>query len=169
MFTINLAEQRYVCEWGRDGVMFMCAHLHDVAFCVNTVRNLALGLWLAGHPPTPGLCRWVAIFSTQSWRYRTTVVIKRHQDTTSKKAIFRSVYWQLVYGLYACCVCRQTVTFTTFFSRLNPHLCGETRFDYKVVQSSNKTPISCIVVLYFQRSTLNFISLKFCSWIKSFV
>jgi len=27
----KLAEQRYVCEWDRDGVMFMCAHVYDVA------------------------------------------------------------------------------------------------------------------------------------------
>ena len=49
--TPDLAEQWYVCvEWGRDGVMFICAHAYDVAFCANTVRNVALGLWLVGHP-----------------------------------------------------------------------------------------------------------------------
>ena len=40
---------RYGFKWGRDGVMFMCAHLYDVALCVNTVRNVALGIWLVGH------------------------------------------------------------------------------------------------------------------------
>ena len=45
-FTINLAEQRSVCvcERGRDGVMFMCAHMYDVALCGNTVKNVALSL-----------------------------------------------------------------------------------------------------------------------------
>ena len=38
-----------VCEWGRDEVMFMCAHVHDVALCSNTVRNVALCLWLVSH------------------------------------------------------------------------------------------------------------------------
>jgi len=28
----------------------MCAHVCDVALCGNTVRNVALGLWLVGHP-----------------------------------------------------------------------------------------------------------------------
>ena len=31
-------------EWGRDGVMFMCARVYDVALCGNTIRNVALGL-----------------------------------------------------------------------------------------------------------------------------
>jgi len=26
----------------------MCAHVHDVALCDNTVRNVALGFWLVG-------------------------------------------------------------------------------------------------------------------------
>jgi len=30
--------------------MFMCAHVYDVALSCNTVRNVALGLWLVGHP-----------------------------------------------------------------------------------------------------------------------
>jgi len=30
--------------------MFMCVHVYDVALCGNTVRNVALGLWLVGHP-----------------------------------------------------------------------------------------------------------------------
>jgi len=30
--------------------MFMCAHVFDVAFCGNTVRNVALDLWLVDHP-----------------------------------------------------------------------------------------------------------------------
>jgi len=30
--------------------MFMCAHVCDVALCVSAVRNVALGLWLVGHP-----------------------------------------------------------------------------------------------------------------------
>jgi len=29
--------------------MFMCAHVYDVALYGNTVRNVALGLWLVGH------------------------------------------------------------------------------------------------------------------------
>jgi len=44
IFTRNLAEQRYACEWGRDGVLFVCTHVYDVALCCNTVRNVALGL-----------------------------------------------------------------------------------------------------------------------------
>jgi len=41
IFTINLAEQRYVCESGRDGVMFICVHhVYDVAICSNTVGNV---------------------------------------------------------------------------------------------------------------------------------
>jgi len=49
-FTVNLAEQRYVFERRRDGVMFMCAHhVHDVALCGKTVK-IALGPWLVGHP-----------------------------------------------------------------------------------------------------------------------
>ena len=50
IFTMNLAEQWYVCEWGRDGVMFMCVNVYDVTLCGNTVRSVALGLWLVGHP-----------------------------------------------------------------------------------------------------------------------
>jgi len=46
IYVINLTEQRYVCEWGRDGVMFMYAHAYDMALCCNTVWNAALGLWL---------------------------------------------------------------------------------------------------------------------------
>jgi len=29
--------------------MFMCAHVYGVALCGNTVKNVALGLWLVGH------------------------------------------------------------------------------------------------------------------------
>jgi len=29
--------------------MFVCAHVYDVALCGNTVRNVALDLWLVGH------------------------------------------------------------------------------------------------------------------------
>jgi len=37
---------------GKDGVMFTCAHVYDVALCGNTVRNVALDPdWLA----TPGI------------------------------------------------------------------------------------------------------------------
>ena len=50
IFTINLAEQMYVCERGRDGVMFMCAHVYDVALCGKTARNGALDLRLVDHP-----------------------------------------------------------------------------------------------------------------------
>jgi len=38
------------CEWGRDGVMFMCAYVYDVALCGNTERKVAIGLWLVDHP-----------------------------------------------------------------------------------------------------------------------
>ena len=41
IFTINLAEQRYVCERGSDGVMFMCPHVYAVALCG---RDVGLGL-----------------------------------------------------------------------------------------------------------------------------
>ena len=37
----------YVCvrvEGMGGGVMFMCAHVYDVALCSNTVKNVALGL-----------------------------------------------------------------------------------------------------------------------------
>jgi len=44
IFTINVAKQSYVCERGRDGVMFMCAHVYDAALCSNTIRNVAVGL-----------------------------------------------------------------------------------------------------------------------------
>jgi len=37
----------------RDEVMFMCALVYDVALCGNTVRNVALGLWLVGYPCKP--------------------------------------------------------------------------------------------------------------------
>jgi len=60
IFTINLAEQRHVGEWGRDGVMFMCAHVYDVALCGSTVRNVALGLWLVGRP-------WTTCFALLEW------------------------------------------------------------------------------------------------------
>ena len=48
IFTTNVAEQKNVFEWRRDGVMFMCAHVHDVALCGNTIGNVAVGLWLVG-------------------------------------------------------------------------------------------------------------------------
>jgi len=52
LFTVNLAEQRYVCEPGRDGVMFMCDHVYDVAFCGNTIKKC--GSWsMTG--ATPGM------------------------------------------------------------------------------------------------------------------
>ena len=46
MQNINLAEQRYVCERGRDGLVFMCTHVYDVMMWLfgNAVRNVALGL-----------------------------------------------------------------------------------------------------------------------------
>ena len=51
IFTIiNLAEKRYVCEWGRDGVMFMCARVYHVVLCGYTLRNVSLGLWQVGQP-----------------------------------------------------------------------------------------------------------------------
>jgi len=34
---------------GRDGVMFMRAHVYDMTLCGNIVRNVALGLGLVGH------------------------------------------------------------------------------------------------------------------------
>jgi len=35
-------------------MMFMYDHVYDVARCSNTVRNVALGLWLVGLPwPKP--------------------------------------------------------------------------------------------------------------------
>ena len=49
-FTRHTSKQRYVSECGRDGVMFMCTRVYDVAACRNTVRNLALGVWLVSHP-----------------------------------------------------------------------------------------------------------------------
>jgi len=42
IYTINLAKQRYVCEQGKDGVIFMCDHVYDVALCGNTIRNVTL-------------------------------------------------------------------------------------------------------------------------------
>ncbi len=33
-----------VCVRGRDEVMFMCAHVYDVALCGNTIKNVALSL-----------------------------------------------------------------------------------------------------------------------------
>ena len=39
-----------MCVWGRYGVMFMCARVYGVALCRNTVRNVAVGLRLVGHP-----------------------------------------------------------------------------------------------------------------------
>ena len=32
-----------MCEAGRDGVLFMCARVHDMAPCCNTVGNEAIG------------------------------------------------------------------------------------------------------------------------------
>jgi len=46
----HMCEQRRVCECARDGVMLICARVYDVALCGNTMRNVALGLWLVGHP-----------------------------------------------------------------------------------------------------------------------
>jgi len=57
--TINVAEQRYVFAWGRDGVMFMCTHVYDVTLCGNTIRNVAVGLRLVGHPWHKGLKRYI--------------------------------------------------------------------------------------------------------------
>jgi len=52
IFAINVSEQRYVLELGRDGVMFVCIHVYDVALCGNTIRNMAVvSDWLA----TPGI------------------------------------------------------------------------------------------------------------------
>jgi len=48
IFPLNLAKQKYVCELGRDG--FMCPHVYDMALCCNTATNVALGLWVVGHP-----------------------------------------------------------------------------------------------------------------------
>jgi len=54
IFTINLADQRYVFERGGDGMMFiqlfMCANVYDVA----------LGLWLFGHP-------WCGYWCIRPW------------------------------------------------------------------------------------------------------
>ena len=51
-FTINVAEQRYVREEVRGGVIFLYALVYDMALCCNTVRNVALRLKLVGHPCT---------------------------------------------------------------------------------------------------------------------
>jgi len=51
IFTINLAKQKHVREWGRDGsyVHVSMYNVRDVVVCCNTVRNVALALWLVGH------------------------------------------------------------------------------------------------------------------------
>jgi len=36
----------------------MCAHVYDVALCGNT-RNVAVGLWLVGHPWHKGLKHYI--------------------------------------------------------------------------------------------------------------
>ena len=42
IFTMNLAEQRYVFERARDRVMSVCTHhVYDVAICGNTAGNVA--------------------------------------------------------------------------------------------------------------------------------
>ena len=46
-----LAEQRYVFECGRDGVMFMCAHV-DMVLCGNSQHSKKRDFWsLTGWPP----------------------------------------------------------------------------------------------------------------------
>jgi len=40
----NKSSLAKVCEQGRDGLMFMYAHVHDEALCGNTVRNVTLDL-----------------------------------------------------------------------------------------------------------------------------
>jgi len=45
------AKAQYLCGWGTDVVMFMYAHEYDVALCGDTIRNVALGLWVVGWPP----------------------------------------------------------------------------------------------------------------------
>ena len=48
IFTVNLAECRYVRELGMGGVLCMCAICTMWLFCGNTVRNASLSLWLVG-------------------------------------------------------------------------------------------------------------------------
>jgi len=76
IFTINLAEQRHVGEWGRDGVMFMCAHVYDVALCGSTVRNVALGLWLVGRP-------WTTCFALFEWFVWAELIVGISDATSS--------------------------------------------------------------------------------------
>ena len=48
--TINVAEQRFMREQVRGGVIFLYALVYDMALCCNTIRNVALHLKLVGHP-----------------------------------------------------------------------------------------------------------------------
>jgi len=49
IFTVNLAEQRYVCEGENDGVMFMCVCVDDAVLCGKSNK---CGSWsLTGCPP----------------------------------------------------------------------------------------------------------------------
>ena len=47
---------------GCNGVIFMCVHVYDVALCGNTIRYVAVGLWLVGHPWHKWLKHYILYF-----------------------------------------------------------------------------------------------------------
>jgi len=70
--------------------MFMCAHVYDVALCGNTVRNVAVGFWLVGHPWYRGLKHHILYLSCTCLRIRL--------NTISGKPGFNSLKTPLNHG-----------------------------------------------------------------------
>jgi len=57
----NKFEQRYVFEWEKDlDEVHVRAHVY-VVHCSNTVINVALGLWLFGHPCYITFSPWIRV------------------------------------------------------------------------------------------------------------
>jgi len=63
VITMNLAEQRYVFEWGREGVTFIFARVYDASVFGNTTQELwrLVPDWLAGHLFAYCIERWATI------------------------------------------------------------------------------------------------------------
>ena len=93
IFTINLAEQRYVLMCVRGGVMSMRSLYlaYDVALCRNTVRNVALIFRMVGHP-------WYRVFSRKKASF--ACLMSTHNrisltafGTTISQMIWNATYW----------------------------------------------------------------------------
>jgi len=65
-------------------MMFMCAHVYDVALCSNTVRNVALGLWLVGHS-------WFRGFEQYPWKVMTGQSTSHNCDFTVLNGFLKSI------------------------------------------------------------------------------